>query len=101
MKEYYRKADIRKKENWKYILLGNREVYIYSAREVTQHIFKYVYLLMAIIECHSTGFIEKHFKYGYTSAGGYQELIMNFTSLFEVDERDSWFQKEWRYVVYS
>ena len=30
---------------------------------------------MAVIECHTTGFIEKYFKYGYTSAEDYQELI--------------------------
>jgi len=48
---------------------------------------------MAVIECQTTGFIEKYFNYGYTSAEDYQELITYFTSLLEVDTHDSWFKK--------
>jgi hypothetical protein len=45
---------------------------------------------MAVIECHTTGFIEIYFNYDYTSAEDYQELIMYFTSLLEVGTHDSW-----------
>ena len=48
---------------------------------------------MAVIECCTTGFIEKYFNYGYTNAEDYQELIMYCTSLLEVDTHDSWFKK--------
>jgi hypothetical protein len=44
---------------------------------------------MAVNECHTTGFIENYFKYGYTSAEDYQALITYFTSLLEADTHDS------------
>jgi hypothetical protein len=56
---------------------------------------------MAANESSSAGFMGKICNCGYTSTEHYQELIMNFMSMLEVDKQDFWFQQNGGYSVYS